>query len=242
MKNKNTILILGASSDLGQAFIEKYGMNYKRILAHCHNEDRLVDLKAKMGEKVEILKADFSNKLAVDLLNQSIQVYADDIDEIVHLSSPRYHNTKIAKCSWEFYQKSIDIQIRPVVEIIVPLIAKMARRKYGKIVIALSSCTKEPTPKYISDYVTAKYALKGLMKSISAEYADKGICINGISPCMMETKLLTDVPSLIIEQNAQSNPHGRNARIEDVLPVMEFLLSDKSDFITGQNIFITGGL
>lgn len=241
MKDKNTILILGASSDVGRAFINKYGNEYQHIIAHCRNESALADIKEVMGSKLELIIEDFASDIDKNFLTR-LNNRIDEIDEVLHLLSPKYHNTKITKCSWDYYQTSINIQVRSVVEIVIPLLAKMAKRKSGKVVIMLSSCTQNPTPKYIADYVTAKYALHGLIKAISAEFADKGICINGISPCMMETKLLENIPELIVEKNAQNNPHSRNARVDDILPMMEFLLSEKADFITGQNILITGGL
>ena len=86
-----------------------------------------------------------------------------------------------------------------------------------------------------------KYALLGLMKSLSVEYADKGIMVNGVSPDMIETKFLKDIPDLVIRQNAERSPLKRNLTIEDVVPTFDFLLSDAADTITGQNIGITGG-
>ena len=58
----------------------------------------------------------------------------------------------------------------------------------------LTSCTTNIPPKYLASYVTSKYALLGLVKALSNEYADKGIRINGISPSMIETKFLENIP------------------------------------------------
>lgn len=67
-------------------------------------------------------------------------------------------------------------------------IPNMAKKKYGRIVFMLTSCTINNPPKYQSSYVTVKYALLGLMKALAVEYADRGITVNGVSPDMMETK------------------------------------------------------
>ena len=58
---------------------------------------------------------------------------------------------------------------------------------------------------------------------------------------MMETRFLTDTPDLIVEASAAANPMGRNARVEDVVPAMAFLLSDEAGFISGAELPITGG-
>ena len=58
---------------------------------------------------------------------------------------------------------------------------------------------------------------------------------------MIETKFLKDIPELIVKQNAMNSPTGSNLIVEDVIPTFEFLLSDHSNSITGQNIAITNG-
>ena len=117
----------------------------------------------------------------------------------------------------------------------------MAKNKYGKILVMLTSCTTNIPPKYLTSYVTSKYALLGLVKSLANEYSDKGIKINGISPSMIETKFLKNIPELLVQQNAMNSPTGSNLCVDDVIPMFEFLLSDKSNSITGQNIAITNG-
>ena len=62
-----------------------------------------------------------------------------------------------------------------------------------------------------------------------------------VAPCMMETRFLADTPDLIVQAAAASNPMGRNARVEDVVPAMEFLLSEEAGFITGQTLGVNGG-
>ncbi len=58
---------------------------------------------------------------------------------------------------------------------------------------------------------------------------------------MIETKFLSNIPDLIIEKNAQDCPMKRNAAISDIVPMIQFLLSENANYITGQNIIISGG-
>ena len=79
------------------------------------------------------------------------------------------------------------------------------------------------------------------MRNLDAEYASKGIIVNAVSPDMMETKFLSELPELIKEHSAKNNPLGRNIYVDEVVPTMEYLLSSGSDVVTGQNIGVTGG-
>jgi 3-oxoacyl-[acyl-carrier protein] reductase len=118
---------------------------------------------------------------------------------------------------------------------------KMAAVKYGKVVFMLTSYTIGIPPSAMAHYVTAKYAMLGLMKSLAAEYAGKQICINAVSPSMIETGFLSQIPEKIVEFTAQQHPQKRNALPSDVVPVIKFLLSDEAGFVTGINIPVTGG-
>lgn len=100
-----------------------------------------------------------------------------------------------------------------------------------------TKCSGDVNPLHLDD----KYAQLGILKALAAEYADKNIQINAVSPSMMETKFLTELSRFAVQQSAQSHPQGRNAGVDDVASAVEFFLSEKSDFITGQNLLVSRG-
>lgn len=241
MQNK-ILLVIGASSDVGTAYIKENSHKYKTIIAHYHSSiEALHELKQKVGEKLILLKADLSSEEETYRFIEEIKARNEMPTHILHLPANKYANYKFQKIGWEIFQKDIDIQLRSIVLILNAVLPEMKKKHYGKVVIMLSSCTENIAPKYLSSYVSVKYALLGLVKALSSEYAEHRICINGVSPCMMDTKLLSEVSSLIKEQNAENNPTKRNAVVEDVCPVLDFLLSEEAGFITGQNIVVSGG-
>ena len=62
-----------------------------------------------------------------------------------------------------------------------------------------------------------------------------------ISPGMIETDLLSNLPRKLIEINASQNPLGRNGSAEDIASLISFLASDKADYLNGINIPVNGG-
>ena len=135
----------------------------------------------------------------------------------------------------------MQVSLYSIIEILKVCIPAMQKQKYGKILFLLSAYTTIPNPKFAASYTVSKYALLGLMKSVAAEYVSKGITVNGISPQMIETKFIKDVPELMIEQHKAAAPLGRLMQTEDVLPFMKLLLSDDSAAITGENVCLGGG-
>lgn len=236
------ILILGASSDVGLNFIKKNHKEYDMIIAHyCSSRESLDAIRQEIGEKIVPVQGDFSDNQSIDDMILKIIQVNDSIQYVLHLSAPCIKNIKFAKIPVENYINGFQVQTISIVKILQRIIPFMTKVQYGKIVFLLTSCTNNNPPKYLNDYVTNKYALLGLMKALASEYAEKKICVNAVSPSMMETRFLENIPALIIEQNAKYAPMKRNALVEDVTPMLQFLLSDQSDYITGQNIVVSGG-
>lgn len=239
MMEKN-LLIIGASSDVGIDFISKNHHLYNNIIAHFNSsEEQLSALKNRIGEKLTILQADLLEIAALEKFVDDIKKL--DITHVLHLPSTKVKNHKFNKTEWEMFQKSYDVQVRSIYTILKEILPKMSKLKYGKVVFLLSSVTNNEPPKYWSDYVTTKYALLGLMKSLAQEYAGKKININAVSPSMMETKFLEEIPEIMIEQQAANSYLGRNAKTEDTTSAVRFLFSDEAEYIVGQNIIVSGG-
>lgn len=163
-------------------------------------------------------------------------------NHVVHFPAPKAYNMQFNKDKWENFDMGWEISVHSIVSILKAFIPNMAKQKYGRIVFMWTSCTINNPPKYQSSYVTVKYALLGLMKVLAVEYADRGITVNGVSPDMMETKFLSEIPEYIVEKNKENSPIGRNIYVEEVVPIMKYLLSDVAVAMTGQNIGVTGGL
>jgi NAD(P)-dependent dehydrogenase (short-subunit alcohol dehydrogenase family) len=89
----------------------------------------------------------------------------------------------------------------------------------------------------------AKAGLEGFAKALSAELAPK-VRVNMVSPSLTDTKLaskLLNTPEKI-EQAQKRNPLQKIGSPEDISNLICFLLSDKSLWITGQNINVDGGM
>ena len=241
MKDSKVLFVTGASSDIGVALIKAVADNYVKIIAHCRSSRaRLEELSTELGEKLEIVQADFADSKEVEAMIETLKGKSLMPDHIVHLAAVPSMNKQFRKTSWQDFETEIDADVRPIVQILSAFMPAMSKAKYGKVVFMLTSCTIN-TPKFKSTYTTAKYALLGLMKSLSAEYAEKGITVNGVSPDMIDTRFNDNVPDLIKEGNAKEMPLGRNLTVQDVVPAFAFLLSDGADTISGQNIPITQG-
>lgn len=239
---KKILLVTGASSDVGSALIADVAQGYDFVWAHyCNSSGRIESLQEQYKEKILPIRADFSSEVSTAEMIRRIGETGKYPDHIVHLSAPKTINKKFHKFTWKEYQGGIDTSLRSIVMIAEAFFPQMAKQHYGRVVFMLTSYLLGVPPKFQSPYITVKYALYGLMRNLAAEYADKGITVNAVSPDMIETRFLSDIPDLIIEQNAARSPLKRNLNVGDVIPAFRYLLSDEAEAVTGQNLGITGG-
>lgn len=242
MNNGKILLVTGASSEVGASLIQKTANNYDRIWAHYHSSKSMIDdLINEIGDKIIPVQADFRDIDSTQQMIEKILASGEWPGHIVHLSAARPYSQRFPKNEWDRWQEEIDTSLRSIVMILQAFVPKMAKMKYGKIVMVLTSYLFGIPPKFQSSYITVKYALLGLVRTLAAEYASKGITINAVSPDMMETKFLSNLSELAIEQSAKDNPQGRNIKVEESVPTIEYFLSSVSDMVTGQNISVTGG-
>lgn len=236
------IIITGASSDLGMAYIRENAGQYSKIIAHYnHENEQFTALCKEYDDKILPMQADFACMESAQQFVVRIKEAGLVPTHILHLVSPASKSVKFHKSQVEEYRLMMQVSVYSIVEILKAFLPAMQKQKFGRILFMLSAYVKIPDPKFAAPYVTAKYALLGLMRDVAAEYAAKGITVNGISPQMIETKFLKDVPELIVEQQRMAGPLQRLLQKEDILPMMKLLLSDEAAAITGENIGITGG-
>ncbi|MGW5665320.1 SDR family NAD(P)-dependent oxidoreductase [Streptomyces sp. NPDC003758] len=98
------------------------------------------------------------------------------------------------------------------------------------------------TAHYPVAYTASKWALRGLSATAAMELGPRGIRVNTIHPGFIETEMTASAAPAFREANLAGTPLGRTGTVDDVTPLVTFLLSDESSFITGAEIPVDGGL
>jgi 3-oxoacyl-[acyl-carrier protein] reductase len=121
------------------------------------------------------------------------------------------------------------------------VITGMLQRRYGRIVNVASIAGKEGNPT-LGPYSASKAGLIALTKSLAKEVAGKGdITVNAISPAVIATPILDQLPQATIDYMVSRIPLGRTGRVEEVAALVHFLASAEASFTTGQCYDISGG-
>jgi 3-oxoacyl-[acyl-carrier protein] reductase len=116
----------------------------------------------------------------------------------------------------------------------------MIARKYGRIVNIASIAGKEGNPR-MAPYSATKAAVIGLTKSLGKEAATDGVCVNAVTPAVVETPLLQQLTEAQVQYMVERIPMRRTGRPEEIASVVHFLSSRECSFVTAQCYDVSGG-
>ncbi len=93
-----------------------------------------------------------------------------------------------------------------------------------------------------ANYAASKAGIIGLTKTLALEWARFGIAVNCVAPGGVNTNMTKTIPEKIVENLLKGIPFGRFAEPEEIAAVHAFLASREASYITGQTLFVDGGV
>lgn len=246
MLKGKVVLITGSSRGIGACTAGLLAENGASVIVNYRkdkkNAEKVVSgiLKKGSGSAISV-KADVTRAPEVNAMVEEIVRRFGRIDAVINNASCPMTYVSLEKLCWNDFDRYLEANLRGAFNTIKSVLPSMVRRRKGKIINILSSVTLGVPPAKPVDYISAKYALLGLSKSLASELGPSGITVNCVSPGMTETDMTRGIPDKMKELVAYQTPMRRLAEPADTARVLLFLCSDLSDYITGANIPVCGG-
>lgn len=239
LKNK-TILVVGASSGIGQSIAIEASRMGAHVVISARNEAKLQATLAMMeGDGHQIIVADITSNCELEVLVEGVpQLSGVVLSAGVGMTLPMLFSSR------DKYDTIFNVNFFAPVELTRLLIRKKKLEKYGSIVIisSVGGVTKYNLGNSI--YGTSKAAINSFMHFCAKEIAPKKIRVNSINPGMVQTDLLKGgtLTEADFEKDIRENyPLGRYGEPKDVAFGAIYLLSDASSWVTGHSLVIDGG-
>lgn len=142
----------------------------------------------------------------------------------------------------EDWNRMVAVNLKSIFLVCKRVIPEMLRLGKGKIINIASMYGMFGSP-HTAAYSASKAGVINLTRQLAVDYSSHNICINSISPGLIETEMTrhkVEDPR-VLTHYLQSIPLGRHGTPDDVAAAVVFLASDDSDFITGHNLVVDGG-
>ncbi len=237
---KKNIFVTGATGGIGGSIIETLNQNGANIIASGTNEEKLNTIKSKY-KNIKTINFNVSNHKKIDSLVEEVSdSFNGKIDGLINNAGINNDNLSL-RMSLDEWQKVIDINLTSTFLLSKFFIKKMLKNKYGKIV-NITSIVGHTGNIGQSNYAASKSGIIGMSKSLALEYAKKNITINCVSPGFIDTDMTEKIDEKFKAQLIEKIPINRLGQPKDVANVVSFLMTDLSNYITGETIHVNGGM
>jgi 3-oxoacyl-[acyl-carrier protein] reductase len=140
----------------------------------------------------------------------------------------------------EDWNRNIAINLTGVFNFCRAVAPHMRSRGYGRIVNIASIAGKEGNPR-MSPYSATKAGVIAFTKSLGKELATDGVCVNAVSPAVVQTQILDQLTPEQVKYMTDRIPMQRAGKPEEIANVVHFLSSAECSFVTAQCYDVSGG-
>lgn len=233
------ILITGSSRGIGKATAKLLAKQGYKIVLHCNkNIDKAKSVQEEIGENSRILQFDISNR------EQTTEILTNDIAKNgvyfgLVLNAGITKDNVFPAMENDEWDSVINTNLNGFYNVVKPLILPMIQSRQKSRIVTLSSVSGLSGNRGQVNYSASKAGIIGATKALSLEVAKRGITVNCVAPGVIESDMTEDLPK---DKVLDMIPMKRFGTAEEVANVIEFLISEKASYITGQVISVNGGL
>lgn len=236
-------LVTGASRGIGRATARLLAAHGAHVCINYHHSATaaavLRDEIAADGGQCIAVKADVTSvESARDLVEAAAG--GRGIDILVNNAGPRMVSTPFSRVGWDQMAEAYHAIAGGAFHVTQAALPHL-RKSQGRIINVISSAALGRTAFHWMPYAAAKAALHAMSKNLALELGPSGITVNTVSPSLVPTDLVSDMPERVRQDFVGRTPLRRLATVDDVAGAILLLASPYASFITGDNLLVAGG-
>lgn len=240
---RKAYLVTGATSGIGLATCESILSKGDIVFAVGRDENKIANLKVKYNSDLfEFVSYDLTNLKEIESIFVLIARRDLRLDGFIHCAGIE-ETLPLTSYTPEKVNRIFEINVFSGIELIRIFTKKKYSNEFSSIVFFSSVMGVLGQPGKVG-YCATKAAVLGIVKSSALELSKRKIRVNAILPGVVNTPMTQKLFSKLDHSNIDSiiamHPLGIG-EVGDVVSAVEFLLSDGSKWMTGQNLIIDGG-
>lgn len=194
-----------------------------------------------LGEslRARAVRLDVTDQSAVTRLTDALANEFGRIDALVNMAGI-VRNALVTKISDQDFELTLATHVKGTLNCMRAVAPKMRSAGYGRIINISSVAVRGSVGG--GSYGAAKGAIEGLSRSAALEWATHGITVNCVAPGLINAGMFLAGPQEFQRSGIERTPMKRAGTAEEVAECIAFFASPQASFVTGQTLFVCGGL
>ena len=237
------VCITGSTHGIGYGIAKAFAKKGAKIVINSHEKDNGALDKLNQLTECYFVQSDLStidgNKRLIEEANTKL----GKIDTLVN-NAGTFQDTDFESIDEESFNKTFNLNVRGYMFTSQEFVKKISNKQNNASIICIGSSNSLAAEKNSVMYDTSKGAVLMMIKSMAISLASKNIRVNGIGPGILETPLTSDGLNKGNNKKVITSqiPLGRIGDPADIGGAAVFLASDEAKYITGQMLYVDGGI
>jgi NAD(P)-dependent dehydrogenase (short-subunit alcohol dehydrogenase family) len=234
-----SVLVTAAAQGMGRAAVLAFAREGAQVIATDLKDELLASLPSAITKK----RLDVLDDAAVQAMAKDVGA----VDVLFNCAGYVHHGT-ILDCAIKDWDFSFDLNVRSMFVMTKAMLPEMIAAGGGTILNMASVLGAEKAAPNRLAYAASKAAVVGFTRALAIDHVKQNIRVNCVCPGTVDTPSLGDRinafadPVQARKDFIARQPMGRLATAEEIAETFVYLVSDESSFMTGQAVFVDGGM
>ena len=236
-------LVTGASKGIGAGIATHLGAEGAAVVVNYSSSkegaERVVKQITEGGGKAVAIQGDVGKLADIERLMTETKKTFGRLDILVN-NAGVYERKAVGEITEDFFHRIFDLNVLGLILTTQEALKLMGE---GGSIINVSSVVSTLSPPGGAVYNASKSAVDGITRTFAKELGPKGIRVNSVNPGLVETEGLHSTGLIAMKEQVEAQlPLGRIGQPRDIAPAVVFLASPESGWMTGETLYVTGGI
>jgi 3-oxoacyl-[acyl-carrier protein] reductase len=235
-----TALVTGATGGIGGGIARALHRQGATVALSGTRHEVLDQLAAELGARTYVVPGNLADKDEVEALVPRAEEAMGQLDILVANAGITKDNLFV-QLRDEDWEQVLNVNLTSTFRLARAAVRGMMRRRFGRVIGITSVVGVTGNPGQ-GNYTAAKAGMIGMIKSLAAEYAKRGVTANCVAPGFIASPMTDKLNDKQREAILARVPAARLGSADDVAAAVVYLASAEAAYVTGQTLHVNGGL